>query len=39
MNNSAYQSWNKAQIHKIKEHCEILYANLDTIEACGGGSA
>ena len=39
MSNSAYQSLTKAQIHKIEEHCEILHANLDTIEACGGGSA
>jgi len=29
----------KSQIHNIEEHCEILHANLDTIEACGGGSA
>jgi 23S rRNA pseudoU1915 N3-methylase RlmH len=33
------KSLTKAQIHKIEEHCEILHANLDTIEACGGGSA
>ncbi len=39
MSNSAYQSLTKAQIHKIEQHCEILHANLDTIEACGGGSA
>lgn len=39
MSNSAYQSLTKVQIHKIEEHCEILHANLDTIEACGGGSA
>jgi hypothetical protein len=39
MSNSAYQSLTKSQIHKIEEHCEILHANLDTIEACGGGSA
>ena len=39
MSNSAYQSLTKTQIHKIEEHCEILHANLDTIEACGGGSA
>ncbi|MEZ4839063.1 citrulline utilization hydrolase CtlX [Flavobacterium sp.] len=39
MSNSAHQSLTKAQIHKIEQHCEILHANLDTIEACGGGSA
>jgi hypothetical protein len=39
MSNSAYQSLTKTQIHKIEQHCEILHANLDTIEACGGGSA
>lgn len=39
MSNSAYQSLTKAQVHKIEQHCEILHANLDTIEACGGGSA
>jgi len=39
MSNSAYQSLTKSQIHKMEEHCEILHANLDTIEACGGGSA
>ncbi|WP_333695415.1 citrulline utilization hydrolase CtlX [Flavobacterium sp.] len=39
MSNSAYQSLTKVQIHKIEQHCEILHANLDTIEACGGGSA
>ena len=39
MSNSAHQSLTKAQIHKIEEHCEILSSSLDTIEACGGGSA
>ena len=39
MSNSAYQCLTKAQIHKIEEHCEILSSSLDTIEACGGGSA
>jgi len=27
------------QIQKLEKHVEILSANLDTIEACGGGSA
>jgi hypothetical protein len=39
MSNSAHQSLTKAQLHRIEEHCEIIFANLDTIEACGGGSA
>lgn len=39
MSNSAHQSLTKAQIHKIEEHCEIISSSLDTIEACGGGSA
>ena len=36
----------KSQLHKFQEqkiaiekHCPILYSSLDTIEACGGGSA
>ena len=39
MSTSAYQSLTKAQIDKIEKHCEILHANLDVIEGCGGGSA
>jgi hypothetical protein len=39
MSNSAHQSLTKTQIHKIEEHCEIISSSLDTIEACGGGSA
>lgn len=39
MSNSAHQSLTKDQIAKIEKHTEILSANLDTIEACGGGSA
>jgi len=39
MSDSAYQSLTKDQIAKIEKHTEILSANLDTIEACGGGSA
>lgn len=27
------------QLQKLEKHAEILSANLDTIEACGGGSA
>ena len=36
---SAHQSLTKDQIAKIEKHCEILSSSLDTIEACGGGSA
>jgi hypothetical protein len=39
MSASAYQSLTKDQIARIEKHTEILNANLDTIEACGGGSA
>ena len=27
------------QLAKIEKHTEILHVNLDSIEACGGGSA
>ena len=39
MSTSAYTSLTQAQLDKIQKHCEILHSNLDTIEACGGGSA
>ena len=39
MSNAAYQCLTKEQIAKIEKHCKIIYASLDTIEACGGGSA
>jgi hypothetical protein len=39
MSESAKQVLTKDQINKIEKHTEILSANLDTIEACGGGSA
>jgi hypothetical protein len=39
MSNSAYQSLTKKQIAQIEEHVTILSSSLDTIEACGGGSA
>ncbi len=39
MSDSAFNSLTKAQIDKIEKHCEILHINIDTIEACGGGSA
>lgn len=39
MSASAHQSLTKKQIQQLEEHITILSANLDTIEACGGGSA
>jgi hypothetical protein len=39
MSASAYQSLTAEQIAKLEKHTEILSANLDIIEACGGGSA
>lgn len=39
MSDSARQILTKDQVTKIEKHTEILTANLDTIEACGGGSA
>lgn len=39
MSVAAHQSLTKDQIARIEKHTEILSANLDTIEACGGGSA
>jgi hypothetical protein len=39
MSNSAHQSLTKKQIAQLEEHLTILSSSLDTIEACGGGSA
>lgn len=39
MSTSAYQSLTPSQIAQLKKHGEILSSSLDTIEACGGGSA
>jgi hypothetical protein len=39
MSDSAKSVLTADQISKIEKHTEILSANLDTIEACGGGSA
>jgi len=39
MSQAAYQCLNKQQIATIEKYCEIIYSPLDTIEACGGGSA
>jgi len=39
MSSSAYSSLTPEQKDVIEKHCPILYSSLDTIEACGGGSA
>ena len=39
MSQSAHQSLTKKQIAQLEEHVTIISSNLDTIEACGGGSA
>ncbi len=39
MSASAHKSLTKKQIGKLEEHVTILSSSLDTIEACGGGSA
>ena len=39
MSQAAYKSLTQAQITTLEKHCDILSSSLDTIEACGGGSA
>ena len=39
MSTSAYSSLNENQRKTLEKHTEILHSSLDTIEACGGGSA
>jgi len=39
MSESAYKSLTKNQIATLEKYATILYSNVDTIEACGGGSA
>ncbi|WP_353779808.1 citrulline utilization hydrolase CtlX [Winogradskyella sp. 3972H.M.0a.05] len=39
MSQAAYDSLTAKQISQIEKHCDILSSSLDTIEACGGGSA
>lgn len=39
MSTSAFNSLTKQQINTIEKHCTIISSSLDTIEACGGGSA
>ena len=39
MSKSAFSSLTDQQILEIEKYCPIVYSSLDTIEACGGGSA
>ena len=39
MSTTAYESLQPDQLSKIRKHCEIIHADLSTIEPCGGGSA
>ena len=39
MSETAYRSLTQEQIQKIEKYCEIIYADLNTIEVNGGGSA
>lgn len=39
MSHAAYNALTKKQIEKLETHTKIVTSSLDTIEACGGGSA
>ena len=39
MSQAAYNTLTKVQVQKLQKHTNILSSSLDTIEACGGGSA
>ncbi|WP_370477970.1 citrulline utilization hydrolase CtlX [Tamlana flava] len=39
MSQAAFDSLTKTQIQNLEKHNKILSSSLDTIEACGGGSA
>ena len=39
MSQAAYDSLTEEQISKLSSHTKIMSSSLDTIEACGGGSA
>ena len=39
MSTAAHQSLTPKQMEQLEKHAEILSSSLDTIEACGGGSA
>ena len=38
MSGSAYKSLSPGQINQIEKHARIVYSDVDTIEAVGGGS-
>ncbi|MCL6295628.1 citrulline utilization hydrolase CtlX [Jejuia spongiicola] len=39
MSQAAYNSLTASQIERLEKHTKIMSSSLDTIEACGGGSA
>jgi len=39
MSQAAYNALTQTQIKKLEQHTKIMSSSLDTIEACGGGSA
>ena len=39
MSSAAFHCLDDEQIAAIEHHCPIIHSSLDTIEACGGGSA
>lgn len=39
MSSAAFASLDESQIEAIEKRCKIVHSPLDTIEACGGGSA
>ena len=39
MSSSAYNSLTEEQIKSVSKYSEIIHSSLETIEACGGGSA
>ena len=39
MSQQAFESLTQSQLSQIQQHCQIISSSLETIEACGGGSA
>lgn len=39
MSSAAFEALTKEQVKNIEKYATIVHSNLDTIEACGGGSA
>lgn len=39
MSTAAFNSLRAEQITALEKHCDIVHSSLETIEACGGGSA